>query len=80
MAIRKECFAELRPGMVISVDPMLMVPDGEPGAGGYRDNDVMIVTEAGAERITDFPLGPDHNIILMRPDREAGRRHTKMSR
>ena len=80
VAIREDCFAELRPGMVISVDPMLMVPEGTPGAGGYRETDVMIVTEAGADRITDFPLGPDHNIILARQDREAGRMHMKMGR
>jgi creatinase len=66
--------------MVISVDPMLMVPEGEPGAAGYRDTDVMIVTEAGAERITDFPLGPDHNIILAHEDRDAGRLHMRMGR
>jgi creatinase len=80
VAIRKDCFAELRPGMVISVDLILMVPDGELGAGGYRDNDVMIVTDAGAERITDFPLGPDHNILLVRQDQEAGRMHMRTGR
>jgi len=80
VAIREDCFAELRPGMVISLDPMLMVPEGTPGAGGYRDTDVMIVTEAGAERITDFPVGPDHNIILARQDHEAGLRRMKMGR
>lgn len=80
VAIRKDCFAELRPGMVISVDLILLVPDGKPGAGGYRDNDVMIVTEAGAERITDFPLGPDHNIFLVRQDQEAGRMHMRTGR
>lgn len=78
VAIREDCFAELRPGMVISVGSMLMVPEGTPGAGGYRDNDLMIVTEAGADRITDFPLGPDHNIILARKNRELGRMNTRM--
>ena len=42
---------------------MLLVPIGTPGAGGYREHDVFIVTEDGAENITKFPLGPDHNII-----------------
>jgi creatinase len=78
--IREDCFAKLRSGMVISVDPMLMVPDGEPGAGGYRDTDVMIITEAGAERITDFPLGPDHNIIPARHSKKAGRMQSRMGR
>lgn len=80
VTIRKDCFADLRPGMVISVDPILMVPDGKPGAGGYRDTDVMIVTETGAERITDFPKGPDHNIILAHQDRKVGRMQTRMGR
>ncbi|MGB8814522.1 MAG: aminopeptidase P family protein [Paracoccaceae bacterium] len=80
VAIREDCFAELRPGMVISVDPMLMVPDGTPGAGGYRDSDMMIVTETGAERITDFPLGPDDNIICAHMDREKGLQQIEMGR
>lgn len=80
VAIRKDCFAVLRPGMVISVDPTVMVPEGTPGAGGYRDTDVMIITETGAEQITDFPLGPDHNIIDARFDQKAGRMQIKMGR
>jgi creatinase len=59
---------------------MLMVPQGTPGAGGYRDTDVMIVTEAGAERISDFPLGPDRNIILARHDREPTPTQKKIGR
>ncbi|QPC85768.1 M24 family metallopeptidase [Mesorhizobium sp. NBSH29] len=80
VAIREDCFAELRPGMVISVDPMLMVPDGTPGAGGYRDTDIMIVTETGAERITVFSQGPNDNIICAHTDRENGRQQLKMGR
>ena len=26
----------LQPGMVISMEPMITIPDGQPGAGGYR--------------------------------------------
>ena len=63
MALREDSSTELRPGMVISMEPMVMVPEGMPGAGGYRECDVVIVTETGAETITRFPLGPDHNII-----------------
>ena len=43
--------------------PMLTIPLGSPGAGGYREHDILIVTEDGADNITKFPLGPDHNII-----------------
>ncbi len=63
VALREDCHAELRPGMVISMEPMVMLPEGMPGAGGYREYDILIVTERGAENITRFPLGPDHNII-----------------
>lgn len=80
VALREDCFSKLLPGMVICVDPMLMVPQGTPGAGGYRDTDVMIVTEAGAERISDFPLGPDRNIILARHDREPTPTQKKIGR
>lgn len=80
VAIREDCFAELRPGMVVSIDPALMVPDGTPGAGGYRDTDMMIVTATGAERITDFSLGPDDNIIGEHMDREKVRLKKHMGR
>ena len=30
---------------------------------GYREHDILIVTEDGAENITKYPLGPEHNII-----------------
>lgn len=63
VALREDSSAELRPGMVIALGPMLMVPEGMPGAGGYRECDVVIVTETGAETITGFPLGSDHNIV-----------------
>ena len=49
--------------MVLSVKPMIMIPENEPGAGGYREHDVLVVTDTGAERLTRFPIGPEHNII-----------------
>ena len=42
---------------------MLTIPIGMPGAGGYREHDILIVNEDGAENITKYPLGPEHNII-----------------
>ncbi|MBC2835100.1 aminopeptidase P family protein [Paragemmobacter straminiformis] len=61
--LREDVQTELRPGMVISMEPMVMLPQGMAGAGGYREHDILIVTESGAEKITDFPSGPEHNII-----------------
>ncbi len=32
-------------------------------AGGYREHDMLLVTEEGNENITGFPYGPEHNVI-----------------
>ena len=63
LELREDIDTVLEPGMVISMEPMLTVPEGQPGAGGYREHDILIVTETGAENITGFPYGPDHNVI-----------------
>jgi len=55
----------LEPGMVVSMEPMIMVPEGEPGAGGYREHDKLVVTEEGAENVTNFTCGPERNIIAV---------------
>ena len=49
--------------MVISMEPMILIPEGKPGAGGYREHDIMIIGSKGAENITKFPFGPENNII-----------------
>ena len=64
--LREDIDTVLEPGMVVSMEPMIMIPEGEPGAGGYREHDILIVTEDGAENITGFPFGPEHNIIPKR--------------
>lgn len=61
--LREDVDTVLQPGMVVSMEPMVMLPQGMPGAGGYREHDILIVTENGAENITGFPFGPDHNIV-----------------
>ncbi len=61
--LREDCETVLQPGMVVSMEPMIMIPDGQPGAGGYREHDIFIVTEAGADNITNFPYGPEKMII-----------------
>ena len=40
-----------------------MLPEGLPGAGGYREHDILVIHEDSAENITGFPYGPEHNII-----------------
>ena len=61
--LREDVDTELKPGMVVSMEPMIMIPEGQPGAGGYREHDILIVGPKGAENITKFPFGPEHNII-----------------
>ena len=63
LELREDIETELRPGMVVSIEPMLWVPEGTPGAGGYREHDILIVTEDGAENITGYPFGPENNIV-----------------
>lgn len=63
LELREDIETVLSPGMVVSIEPMIMIPEGMPGAGGYREHDILVVTENGAEDITRFPFGPDHNII-----------------
>ena len=61
--LREDIETVLEPGMVVSMEPMLTIPGGLPGAGGYREHDILVVGETGAENITGFPFGAEHNIV-----------------
>ncbi|RUU50455.1 M24 family metallopeptidase, partial [Mesorhizobium sp. M2C.T.Ca.TU.002.02.1.1] len=61
--LREDINTVLQPGMVVSMEPMVTLPEGMPGAGGYREHDILVITEDGAENITKFPFGPEHNIV-----------------
>ncbi|MDD9908599.1 MAG: aminopeptidase P family protein [Ahrensia sp.] len=63
LELREDIDTVLEPGMVISMEPMLTIPDGQPGAGGYREHDILIITEDGNENITGFPYGPEQNVV-----------------
>jgi len=63
MEFREDIETELKPNMVVSMEPMLVIPDNMPGAGGYREHDMLVLTEDGHENLTDFEVGPEHNII-----------------
>ena len=63
LELREDIDTILEPDMVVSMEPMIMIPEGEPGAGGYREHDILVITQDGAENITGFPYGPEHNII-----------------
>ena len=63
LELREDIDTVLQPNMVISMEPMIMIPEGTPGSGGYREHDILVVNEKNAENITKFPLGPEYNII-----------------
>lgn len=63
LELREDVDTVLQPGMVVSMEPMITVAEGQPGAGGYREHDILVVTQDGADNITRFPFGPDHNIV-----------------
>jgi len=63
LELREDVETVLEPNMVVSMEPMILIPDGQPGAGGYREHDILVIKENGAEDITKFPFGPEHNII-----------------
>lgn len=63
LELREDIDTKLEPGMIVSMEPMLTIPNDQPGAGGYREHDILIITENGNENITGYPFGPDHNIV-----------------
>ncbi|OWU82770.1 M24 family metallopeptidase [Phaeobacter sp. 22II1-1F12B] len=63
LELREDIDTVLEPGMVISMEPMLTIPEGLPGAGGYREHDILVITEDGNENITGFPYGPESNVV-----------------
>ena len=66
LELREDIETVLEPNMVVSIEPMVMLPESMPGAGGYREHDILVVNEDGAENITKFPFGPEHNIISLK--------------
>jgi creatinase len=63
LEFREDIDTVLEPGMVVSMEPMLTVPLDTPGAGGYREHDILVIHADRAENITGFPYGPARNIV-----------------
>ncbi|MDE3123441.1 MAG: aminopeptidase P family protein [Paracoccaceae bacterium] len=63
LELREDIDTVLEPGMVISMEPMLTLPEGMPGAGGYREHDILVIGEDGGEDITGYPYGPGFNVV-----------------
>ncbi len=63
LELREDIQTVLEPNMVVSMEPMIMIPEGMPGSGGYREHDILLVTQDGNENFTKFPYGPENNIV-----------------
>ncbi|SOH94706.1 creatinase [Monaibacterium marinum] len=63
LELREDIDTVLEPGMVISMEPMLTIPDGQAGGGGYREHDILVINADGNENITGYPYGPDFNVV-----------------
>ena len=63
LELREDINTILEENMVISMEPMILIPEGNPGAGGYREHDILVIGKNSAENITKFPFGPEHNVI-----------------
>ena len=63
LELREDIDTVLEPGMVISMEPMLTIAEGQPGAGGYREHDILIIGDSGNENITGYPYGPNFNVV-----------------
>ncbi len=63
LELREDVDTPLSAGMVISMEPMLTLPHGKPAAGGYREHDILVVNDTGAENITQYPYGPGFNVV-----------------
>ena len=63
LELREDIDTVLEKDMVVSMEPMIMIPEGKPGAGGYREHDILVIGKDNVENITKFPFGPEHNII-----------------
>jgi len=63
LELREDIDTVLTPGMIVSMEPMVTLPADNAAAGGYREHDIVVITEEGEENITKFPYGPEHNIV-----------------
>ena len=63
LELREDIDTVLEENMVISMEPMILIPEGNPGAGGYREHDILVIGKDRSENITKFPFGSEHNVI-----------------
>lgn len=49
--------------MMISIEAMLMIADGEPGPSGCREYDILTINEESNNNITGCRCGRDFNVF-----------------
>jgi len=64
LELREDCDTALETGMVVSMEPMITIPEHMFGRGGYREHDILVIEEAGNRNLTGFPYGPEHLIVM----------------
>lgn len=65
LELREDCETVLEAGMVVSMEPMLTIPEGLPGSGGYREHDILVIEDKANQprNLTGFAYGPEHLIV-----------------
>ena len=63
LELREDCETVLEPGMVVSMEPMITIREGRPGAGGYREHDILVIERDGNRNLTGFDYGPEHLVV-----------------
>jgi creatinase len=53
----------LRAGMVVGLEQALVAGADQPGAGGYREQDVVIVGDTATVALSGYPTGPAYNVV-----------------
>ncbi|WVX47106.1 Creatinase [Roseobacter fucihabitans] len=55
LELREDIDTVLEPGMVILMEQMLNIAADQPGSGGYREHDILVMTDEGNKNITGYP-------------------------
>lgn len=65
LELREDCETVLEAGMVVSMEPMITLPEGTAGAGGYREHDILVIEDKAnrPRNLTGFNYGPDHLVV-----------------
>ena len=56
LELREDIDTVLEENMVISMEPMIMIPEGNPGAGGYREHDILVIGKIVQKILLSFLL------------------------